>query len=64
MDLKKKKSIEEKESSKEAPSKQLAKKDFLIVHNEIRIEIKEGQDLGELNIPDLFWPNLKTEGVI
>lgn len=42
----------------------IALKDFLIVQNEVRIEIKKGQDLSTLNIPDRFWPNLVTENVV
>lgn len=40
----------------------IAKKDFLIVQNDIKIEIKEGQPLPE--VPFRFLENLKTEGVI
>jgi len=39
-----------------------AKRDFLIVQNEFRADIKEGDDLGD--IPERFHQNLKTEGVI
>lgn len=39
-----------------------AKKDFLIVQNDFRADIKEGDDLGD--IPPVYYENLKTEGVI
>ena len=42
----------------------IAKKDFLIVQNDERYEIKEGDDINELNIPSRFYDNLKTEKVI
>lgn len=41
---------------------QEAKRDFLIVFNEFRIQIKKGKIIGE--IPVLFVQNLKTEEVI
>lgn len=40
----------------------IAKKDFVITHNEHKIVIKKGQVLK--NIPEQFMPNLKTEQVI
>lgn len=58
------------ESEKKTKSKSIslknkkAKKDHRIVHNGIDINIKEGDELEPLGIPKLFWPNLKTEGVI
>lgn len=42
----------------------LAKKDWLIVQNDVRIAIKLGQDLNELEIPERFFAALKTEGVL
>lgn len=39
-----------------------AKKDFLIVQNDFRADIKKGDDLSE--IPDVYYQNLKTEKVI
>jgi hypothetical protein len=42
----------------------IAKRDFLIVQNDVRIEIKEGDDLSVMNIPAEYMENLKTEGVI
>lgn len=48
----------------ELKSRLIAKKDFLICHNKIRIEIKQGDDLEKLKIPKMFMQNLKTEGVI
>lgn len=40
----------------------LAKRDFLIHQNEHHIEIKAGDDVS--GVPEKFWPNLITEGVI
>lgn len=40
----------------------LAKRDFVIHQNEFHFEIKRGEDLSE--IPERFYQNLKTEGVI
>lgn len=42
----------------------IAKRDFVIHQNEVHIEIKAGQDLADLEIPERFFENLKTEGVI
>jgi len=39
-----------------------AKKNFLIVRNDFRANIREGDDLSD--IPDEYRDNLKTEGVI
>jgi len=57
-----------KETNKNAVEKFLgkrvliAKKDFVIRHNEYFFEIKEGQDIS--HIPEQFIQNLKTEKVI
>jgi len=40
----------------------VAKKDFVIHHNEVHIEIKKGEKLPD--IPEMYKENLKTEGVI
>lgn len=58
--MKKKHKIEEA-MTKSQPVR-IAKRDFLIVQNEIRIEIRKGDDLAA--IPERFVQNLKTEGVI
>ncbi len=42
----------------------IAKKDFLIVQNNERYNIKEGDDIIKLKIPKRFHINLKTEQVI
>ncbi len=42
----------------------IAKKDFIIVQNEERYEIKEGDDISELQIPERFYENLTIEGVL
>lgn len=55
------KACEKKEESKKV-DKLYAKKDFLIVQNQVRIEIKKGDEL--TSIPDMYIQNLKTEGVI
>ncbi len=51
------------EESKEGGSakKLIAKKDWLIVQNDVRIEIKEGD---EVNVPEKFLQTLITEKVI
>lgn len=41
-----------------------AKKDFLIVQNDERYDIKKGDDIIELKVPKKFHPNLKIENVI
>lgn len=43
-------------------SKKIAKKDWLIVQNDERYDIKKGDDVS--NIPAKFLVCLKTEGVI
>lgn len=40
----------------------LAKKDFVIHHNDYHREIKIGEDVSD--VPTMFHQNLKTEGVI
>lgn len=56
---------EKEESAEDRPiqkvQKLIAKKDFVIHHNEIHIEIKKGD---AVSVPEKFLPNLKTEGVI
>lgn len=42
----------------------IAKKDFVICHNEYFYDIKKGDNINELNIPKKFLENLKTEKVI
>jgi len=42
----------------------IAKKDFLIVQNHERYEIKKGDDIISLKIPKRFHINLTTEQVI
>jgi|14_taG_2_1085336.scaffolds.fasta_scaffold00647_15 hypothetical protein len=42
----------------------VAKKDFLIVQNSERYDIKEGDDIIELKVPKKFYANLKTENII
>jgi hypothetical protein len=42
----------------------IAKRDFLIVQNNERFEIKEGDDIEALKIPLRFYDNLKTEKII
>lgn len=49
---------------KEKKEKLIAKKDFLIVQNDERYEIKEGDDIKDLKIPSRFYDNLKTEKII
>ena len=42
----------------------IAKRDFLIVQNAERYEIKEGDDIIKLKVPKKFHINLKTEQII
>ncbi len=43
-------------------SKLIAKKDFAINQNDYHKEIKKGDDLSD--VPSVYLPNLKTEGVL
>ena len=42
----------------------IALKDFLIFQNDYKQEIKKGDNISVLNIPEKFIENLKTENVI
>lgn len=55
--------MKEKKEKKET-KKNIAKKDFLIVQNDERYEIKEGDCIEDLKIPSKFYDNLKTEKII
>lgn len=56
-------SKDKKSSSSNAKDGSLvAKKDFVINHNEYQRKIKEGEDLSD--VPEMYHPNLKTEQVI
>lgn len=46
----------------ESESMLIAKKAFIIRHNDYYREIKPGDDLSD--IPELYHENLKTEGVL
>lgn len=48
--------------SKGAAGELVAKKEFMIVQNEYRREIKVGDDLKD--VPEKYHANLATEGVI
>lgn len=50
------------EKKPRAKSKIIAKKDFIIKHNEFELNIKKGDDLSK--VPSKFIANLKTEKVI
>lgn len=52
------------DSKKTAKKNIIAKKDFLIVQNNERYDIKKGDDIEKLEIPSRFLVNLKTEKVI
>jgi hypothetical protein len=52
---------EENNKKKSSGKKLIAKKDHLIVQNEVRIEIKKGD---EVKVPKKFLEVLKTEKVI
>lgn len=53
----------EDESQEEPPAGEMtAKRDFIIVQNEYRADIKKGDDLSD--VPEKYHQNLKTEGVI
>jgi len=58
----KKKDESETEDWSHSSSKVVAKKDFLIVYNDYRREIKAGDDLSD--VPPMFHQNLKTEGIL
>jgi hypothetical protein len=61
------KDIENKEPKFKAESSKkslIAKKDHVILHNEYKLVIKEGDDLSKKNIPEIYIPTLKTEKVI
>lgn len=60
-DVKFEENLKEEKSSFYASK--IAKKDFIIHHNEVHIEIKKGEALPK-NIEERFIVNLKTEGVI
>lgn len=51
-----------KAESAEAKKAIIAKKSFTLVQNDVHIIIKEGDDLSR--VPQRFFANLKTEGVI
>lgn len=42
----------------------IAKKDFVICHNEHHFVINKGDDIIKLGVPKVFHENLKTERVI
>jgi len=48
--------------AKKKPAPLIAKKDFTLHHNEYRRTIKVGDDLSD--VPELYHPNLRTEGVL
>lgn len=50
-----------KEKKNQEQKKLVAKKDWVIVQNEVRIEIKKGD---EVKVPKKFLTALKTEKVI
>ena len=54
----------EVKNSKKPAKKLIALKDFLIVQNDEKYDIKKGDDILDLNVPDKFHENLKTEKVI
>ncbi len=48
-----------------AKSKKItAKKDFEIHRNDDHFVIKKGDDIEKMGVPDIYYPNLKTEKVI
>lgn len=51
-------------TSKKSKGGDIALKDFTIKHNEYFIEIKKGDSIQKLQIPNEFIINLKTEKVI
>lgn len=53
-----------KKGKKAKQSPMIARKDFHSVLNELKIDIKEGDDVSELNLPNVILTNLKTEGVL
>lgn len=55
-------SKEKKETQKVI--KKIAKKDFVICHNDYYCRINKGDDLNSLNIPEIYNNNLKKEEVL
>lgn len=49
---------------KKTTKKITAKKDFIINRNQDHIVINKGDDIRDLNVPDIYIDNLKTEKVI
>ena len=56
-----KEKLGEQEAKKPKAKKLIAKKDFLIVFNGEKYDIKKGD---EVKVPKMFLANLKTENVI
>lgn len=54
----------EETTAKTKKEKIIAKRDFLIVQNDERYDIKEGDDIVELKVPKKFYSNLKIENII
>ena len=51
----------DKKKEEKKVKKLIAKKDHLIVQNDVRIEVKKGE---EVKVPERFLETLKTEKVI
>lgn len=49
---------------KETNGDMIALKEFKAQHNEIIIDIKKGDDISKLDLPEGIITNLKTEGVL
>lgn len=49
-------------TQKPAEKARIAKKDFVICQNQYRREIRSGEDISD--VPEVYLPNLKTEGVL
>jgi len=55
---------EEFKTGKKGKGKRIALKDFSLHQNDYHFEIKEGDDLDEIGVPELFDTNLTTEKVL
>lgn len=51
-------------TKKVKPTGRIALKDFVLCQNEHFFDIKEGDDLDKIGVPDLFNDNLITEQVL
>lgn len=60
--MKKKEAKKDERPGEAKQWKIVAKKDFKIVQNEYERNIVKGEDISD--VPERYWQNLKTEGVL